>query len=147
MTTHNEKIYNNSQICWICREDLNTDKARDHSHITGKFRGASHNQYNLKLKIPKKLPIVFDKLEGYDGDKFFRELNNFDVTIEVIPKTIEKYMSIIVNRNITFIDSNEFYKGTLDTFASNLEDNDFKYLMLEFPIDKLEILKRKDAYP
>ena len=69
------------------------------------------------------------------------------MTIDVIPKTIEKYMSIIVNRNITFIDSNEFYKGTLNTLASNLDDKDFKYLMSEFPIDKLEILKRKDAYP
>ena len=56
-------------------------------------------------------------------------------------------MSIIVSRNITFIDSNEFYKGTLDTLASNLDHKDFKYLMSEFPIDKLELLKRKDAYP
>ena len=49
-------------------------------------------------------------------------------------------------KNITFIDSNEFYKGALDTLASNVEDNNFKYLMSEFPLDKLEILKRKDAY-
>ena len=69
------------------------------------------------------------------------------MTIDGIPKTIEKYMSIVVNRNITFIESNEFYKGALDTLASNLEDNDFKYLMSVFPTDKLEILKRKDAYP
>ena len=69
------------------------------------------------------------------------------MTVDVIPKTIEKYMSIIVNRNITFIDPNEFYKGKLNTLASNLDDKDFKYLMSEFPIDKLEILKRKDAYP
>ena len=55
-------------------------------------------------------------------------------------------MSIIFNRNITFIGSNEFYKGSLDTIASNLEDNDFKYLMSECPTDQLEILK-KDAYP
>ena len=147
MTTQDEEIYNNSQICWICREELNIDKVRDHCHITGKFRGAAHNQCNLKLKIPKKLPIIFHNLEGYDGHIIFKELNNFDVTIDVIPKTIEKYMSIIVNRNITFIDSNEFYKGTLNTLASNLDDKDFKYLMSEFPIDKLEILKRKDAYP
>ena len=65
------------------------------------------------------------------------------MTIDVIPKTIEKYMSIIANRNITFIDSNEFYTATLDTLASNFDDNDFKYFMSEFPIDKLEILKRK----
>ena len=69
------------------------------------------------------------------------------MTLDVIPKTIEKYMSIILNRTITFIDSNEFHKGTLDTLASNLDDNDFKYLISEFSPDKLEILKRKDAYP
>ena len=66
-------------------------------------------------------------LEGNYENIIFKELNNFDVTIHIIPKTIEKYMSIIVNRNITFIDSNEFYKGALNTLASNLEDNDFKY--------------------
>ena len=31
----------------------------------------------------------------------------------------------------------------IKTLASNLEDNDFKYLLSEFPVDKLEILKRK----
>ena len=56
-------------------------------------------------------------------------------------------MSIIVNRSITFSDSVQFIKASLDTLTSNLEDNDFKYLMSEFPIDKLEILKSKDAYP
>ena len=56
-------------------------------------------------------------------------------------------MSIIVNRHITFIDSLQFYNSSLDTLASNLNDEDFKYLVSEFGIDKLEILKRKDAYP
>ena len=141
MTTQDGQIYNNSQICWIWKEDLNTNKVRDHCHITGKFIGAAHNQCNLKLKIPKKLRIIFHNLEGYDGHIIFKELNNFDVTIDVIPKAIEKYMSIIVNRNI--IDSNELYKGSLDTLASNLDDKDFKYSMSEFSPDKLEILKRK----
>ena len=55
-------------------------------------------------------------------------------------------MSIIVNRNTTFIDSLQLYKGSLDTLASNLEDKDFKHLISEFSAHKLEILKRKDAY-
>ena len=117
----------------ISREALNTDKVRDHCHLTGKFKGAAHNQCNLKLKIPKQLAIIFHNLGGYDGHIIFNNLNNFDVTTDVIPKVIEMYMSIIVNRNITFTDSNGFYKGTLDTLASNLEDNDFEYLMSEFP--------------
>ena len=117
MTIQDEEIYNNSLICWICNEELNTDKVRDNCHITDEFRGAAHNQRNLKFKIPKKLPIIFHKLEGYDGHIIFIELNNFDVTIDVICKTTEKYVSIIVNRTIAFIDPNEFYKGTLDTLG------------------------------
>ena len=45
-------------------------------------------------------------------------------------------MSIIVNRHITFIDSFQFYKGSLDTLASNLNDEDFKHLTSEFGADK-----------
>ena len=56
-------------------------------------------------------------------------------------------MSIILNGCITFIDSYQFYNSSIDTLTSNLEDNDFKHLTSEFGIDKLEILKRKDAYP
>ena len=147
MINEDEEIYNNSHICWICKQELNTDKVRDHCHVTGKFRGAAHNKCNLKLRIPRKLPIIFHNLEGYDGHIIFKELNNFHVDIDVIPKGIDNYMSIIVNRHITFIDSLQFYKGTLDTVASNLKDEDFKHLISEFGIDKLEILKRKDAYP
>ena len=47
-------------------------------------------------------------------------------------------MSIIVNRHITFIDSLQFYNGSLDTLASDLNNEDFKHLTLEFGIDKLE---------
>ena len=54
MTNEDEEIYNNSQICWICKEELNTDKVRDHCHVTGKFRGASHNKCNINLRLPKK---------------------------------------------------------------------------------------------
>ena len=147
MTNEDEEIYNNSQICWICKEELNTDKVRDHCHVTGKFRGAAHNNCNLKLKIPRKLPIFFHNLQGYDGHIIFKEPNNFDVDISVIPKGIDKHMSIIGNRHITFIDSLQFHNSSLDTLASNLNNEDFKYLVLEFGIDKLEILKRKDAYP
>ena len=95
MTNEDEEIYNNSHISWICKEKLNTDKEKDHCHVTGKFRGAAHKKCNLKLRIPRKLPIIFHNLEGYDGHIIFKELNNFnDINIQVISKTSEKYMSI-----------------------------------------------------
>ena len=48
--------------------------------------------------------------------------------------------------SIIFLDSLQFYKGSLDSLASNLENNDFKQLLSEFPPNKLEIWKRKEAY-
>ena len=81
------------------------DKVRDTCHVTGKFRGAAHNKCYKNLRLPRKLPIIFHNLQGYDGHIIFKELNNFKVDIAVIPKGIDKYMSIIVNRHITFIGS------------------------------------------
>ena len=147
MTNEDEEVYNILQICWICKEKLNTDEVRDHCHVTGKFRGATQNKCNLKLRIPRKIPIIFHNLQGYDGHIIFKELNNFDIAISEIPKGIDKSMSIIGNKHITFIDSLQFCNSSLDTLASNLNDEDFKYLVWEFGIDKLEILKWKDVYP
>ena len=126
---------------------LNMDQVRDQCHVTGRFRGAAHNKCNINLRLPRKLPIIFHNLQGYDGHIIFKELNNFDVDIDVIPKSNDKYISIIVNRHITFIDSLQFYNGSLDTLASNINNEDFKHLTSQFGIDILEILKRKDAYP
>ena len=94
------------------------------------------------------MPFIFHNLEGYDGHLIFKELNNFNnIDIQIIPKTSEKYMSMIINRSIIFLDSLQFCKESLDRLASNLNNEDFKHLMTEFPTDKLEILKRKDSYP
>ena len=56
-------------------------------------------------------------------------------------------MCIIINSNIIFLDSLQFCKESSNKLASNLSNEDFKHLILEFPTDKLEILKRKDSYP
>ena len=148
MTIKDEETYQNTNDCWICNEKIIKDKVRDHCHITGKFRGPANRECNSKLRIPRKLPIVFHNLEGYNGHINFKELNNFDnIDIQVIPKSSENYMSIIINRNIIVLDSLQFYKAFLDSLAGNLQNGDFKYLMSEFPSDKLEILRIKDVYP
>ena len=150
MTTEDENNYQNSENCWICDEKIinNKDKVRDHCHITGKYRGAAHKECNSKLRIPRKLPIIFHNLEGYDGHIIFKELNNFDnIDIQVIPKSSEKCMSIIIiNKNIIFLNSHQFLKDSLDSLLGNLKDDDFKHLLSEFSEDKLE-LRKKDSYP
>ena len=129
------------------KQKLNTDKVRGYFHVSGKFRGAAHNKCNINLRLPRKLPIIFHNLQGCDGHIIFKELNKFNVDIAVIPKGIDKCTSIINYRHITSVGSLQFYNGSLDTLASNLNNEDFKHLTSEFGIDKLEILKRKDAYP
>ena len=59
MTNEDEKIYNNSHICWICKQELNTDKVRGHCHATGKFRGAALNKCNINLRLPKNYQLFF----------------------------------------------------------------------------------------
>ena len=51
----------------------NMNKLRDHCHVTGKFRGAAHNKCNINLRLPRKLPIIFDDLQGYGGYIIFKE--------------------------------------------------------------------------
>ena len=65
----------------------------------------------------------------------------------MIPKTDERYTSFIVNNNFIFLDSLQFLKTLLDSLAGNLKDDDFKHLLSEFLKDKLELLRKKDAYP
>ena len=75
----------------MCKQELNTDKVRDHCHVTGKLIGAAHNKCNINFRLPRKLPNIFRNLQGYDGHIVFKELNNFDVDIAVISKGIDKY--------------------------------------------------------
>ena len=42
MTTKDENNYQNSQQWWICNEELDGKKVRDHCHVTGKYKGAAH---------------------------------------------------------------------------------------------------------
>ena len=105
MTIKDENNYQNSQNCWICNQKINKDKdkVRNHCHIKGKYRGAAHKKCISQLRIPRKLPIIFHNFEGYDVHFVFRELNTFkDINIQVISKTNERYLSIIVNKNIIF---------------------------------------------
>ena len=49
--------------------------------------------------------VIFHNLERYDGHFIFRELiNSTNINIDVIPKSTEKYMIIIINKNIIFLD-------------------------------------------
>ena len=77
-----------------------------------------------------------------------KELSNFDVSIDVIPCGLEKYMAFIVNRWLVFVDSMQFMNRSLDKLVENLTDDNFKCLSREFGNDEqLELVKCKGVYP
>ena len=52
------------------------EKVRDHDHVTGKYRRAAHNRWNLncKQKSSSFVPILFHNFSGYDCHNIFEEL-------------------------------------------------------------------------
>ena len=148
MSEEGGKQFQLSKTCWFCGKliDNNNEKARDHCHITGKFRCAADWSCIINLQLTKKVPAIFHNFRGYDSHLIFYELNKCDVRTEVIPNRLEKYMAFILNKNLVFIDSMQFMNSSLEKLAKNLSDNDFKYLTKEFGSKNLELLKQKGAY-
>ena len=90
-------ILENSTKCWIC-DNIYADscvKERDHCHITGEYGCPAHRDYNIKVKLNHKIPIVFNNLKSYDSHHIIKELCKFDFKINVIPNGLEKYKALI----------------------------------------------------
>ena len=94
------EAHDNATHCWICEGtfDRPEGKARDHCHITGKYRGAAHHFCNLQLQIkPGKMhiPIIFHNLSGYDSHIIMQGIGAMECNdeIEPIPYNMEKYMA------------------------------------------------------
>ena len=89
---------NDAKECHICRklfDDPKNRKVRDHCHYTGQYRGAAHNNCNLRYQIPNFIPIIAHNLSGYDCHLFIKELAKRFSTdeIQVIAKDKEDYIS------------------------------------------------------
>ena len=62
------------------------NSVRDDNHITGKYRGSSHNGCNLKLKLSKKIPVIFHNLKGYGSHLIMLEIINRNLSQEFVPR-------------------------------------------------------------
>ena len=49
MSEEEEHLFQQSDSCWICKKIINDDseKVRDHCHITSKFRAATNQSCNI----------------------------------------------------------------------------------------------------
>ena len=150
MSSKDRKAHKTATICHVCQKPLHGDSVRDHCHITGKYRGAAHNECNLKLRInPKtmKIPVVFHNLRGYDSHLIMQAISKVKGKLSCIPNNTEKYISFTLG-GLKFIDSAQFLLCSLDRLVSANQAEAFKITAQCEPCgEKRELLLRKGVYP
>ena len=150
MTQEDEEDYENNNICRFCEKNIESDKVRDHCHLTGKYKCPAHNvcNINVKQKDSNFIPFAFHNFSNYDCHMFFKrliDLKKDKVKFKIIPNTNEEYI-LVKYGCIRFIDSYRFLSESLDKLVKNLDLDDFKILKKEF-LDKWQYLNKKIAYP
>lgn len=161
--------FNEATECHICEQKFNGDelKCRDHSHLTGKYRGAAHATCNFSYREPKIITIVFHNL-NYDLHFLIEKIaSGFEGKMDIIPINSENYISFskeiantafdFANQNynnekmkLRFIDSFRFLPESLLKLASylpkdklSITKNEWKQLSPE----NLNMLCTKGIYP
>jgi hypothetical protein len=59
-----EQMFQNVTNCHICCFEFGADRVRDHCHITGKYRGAAHNECNFNYSFSGRIPVILHNLRG-----------------------------------------------------------------------------------
>ena len=132
MTEEDQYDFENNNICRYCEKYIETDKVRDHCHLTSKNRGPAHSNCNLNVKQKDSniITIGLHNSSNYDCHMFFKTLvdrKKDNVRFEIIPKTDEKYISVIYGC-IKFIETCRFLSSSLDKIVQTLVDNSHKTL-------------------
>ena len=67
--------------CWIYDNVYvdNDVKIGDHCHITGKYRGSSHRDCTINVKLNDKISVVFHNLEHYESYLIIQKLGKFNL--------------------------------------------------------------------
>ena len=139
-------------------------RVRDHCHITGKYRGSSHQECNLELRVnPEevKIPVIFHNLRGYESHFIMQEIGEIvkkhaytnkkgekcQMNINAIPNNMEKYMAFVLGNHLVFLDSFQFMSSSLEKLVNNLPKETLKYTSKMFKGDKLDLMAQKEVYP
>ena len=137
----------NQETCLFCADPLLVpnfkDSVRDHDHMTGKYRGAAHNECNFKLKLKPKtmpIPVFFHNLKGYDSHLLMQAMARVRGEIRCIPTNTEKYISYML-RNLRFVDSVNFLLSSLEKLVKGIDE--FPIMQRRFPEENWQRLLLK----
>lgn len=160
LTVDEENAFQIAEKCHICGKKYDKDdiKVRDHSHLTGKFRGSAHQGCNIKYQEIRTIPVVFHNLSHYDAHFLMRKISSKpDGPISIIPINSENYISFTktVDKSsekykerikFKFIDSFRFMASSLDYLSSLLPAEKKLILQSEninLDTEQMKMLERK----
>ena len=120
-----------SIIFFDFEKKIESDKVRDHCHLTGKYRGPAHKICNINVtqKQTSFITLIFHISSNYDCHMCFKnlvDLKNDEAKFDNIPKTKE-YISVVYGC-IRFKDSYRFLSSSLDSLVKTLVYNSNKTL-------------------
>ena len=163
MTDEDEESFQRAEECHICKTPYAASdvRVRDHCHVTGEYRGSAHEDCNLNFTLTNKIPVVFHNLKGYDSHFIMQEIGDIvkknvyfdeegkkhEMSINVIPCNMEKYMAFMLGRHLVFIDSFQFMSSSLSNLVNNLPAEAFKHTGQVFQGEKLSLMTKKGVYP
>ena len=108
---------------------------RDHCHLTGRFRGAAHQNCNPQYRKNCKIPCFFHNFTGYDSHHVMKALEGFDIEKirrekpRVLAKSLEKLTSMQLG-NLELKDSYQLLNWGLDRLVENLKEEGKKKISL-----------------
>ena len=132
MTQEDEQQYRNTNISWFCENIINSNKVRNHCHLTGKYRGPVHAKcfINVEEKKNNFIELAFHNFSCYDCHLFFKkvlDMKKDEVKLDIIPKTNEEYKSV-ANGCFRFFDDYRFLSSGLDRLVKRLNNDNIKLL-------------------
>ena len=125
----------NTTHCYLCKEELDDVRHKDHCHITGEYRGVACRKCNMEHLSLKKvpLPVFFHNFTGYDSKHVIKSFANMNV--DIIANTTEQIKCATIKHQldngedvcstyIKFLDSYAFLNTSLENLSLNLDEAD-----------------------
>ena len=74
--TQEDEDCRNINVFRFCEKNIESDKVRDHCHLTGRYRGPAHSicTVNVTQKQSNFIPFVFQNFSNYDCHVFFKKI-------------------------------------------------------------------------
>ena len=76
MTEEDQEDFKKKKNCRFCGTNIESDKVRDHCHLTGKYGGPAHSKCNINVTQDQSnfIPIKFQNFSNYDCHMFFKKM-------------------------------------------------------------------------